>query len=513
MELVSEMNNIGGGEINENGTDLNGDGDTNDNHVQLPTLYNSNPWVTREAVSDWHSEMTSYIKNDLHHTRHLISADYTGVGPMSTDMNVDGDILDTELGETTNACMTDFYDQSWHKPEIDVMSFSNYSSGWNRWEKMAVHEYSQNSQSKGLLCINPNTADNSVVDEYNSLTKPVLYAETGFDICMGDDCTGFVKDVLASAFSGHASSGMSWDEWSTTEHWSVMKNLSQFLENEVFNAVDIGSEEWQPSHQYSEKDPSDLLNENAHDDERVEAVYLRNTDEDNPKYFGVIINRTWNFYTVCSGSCHTQELLETYFSGPKGSLDNLTAVGWENEKIHLKHAGTHNYTIRYYDPITGMKVNEVDHWSAGTLGLLNYPTMEDGSYGHQPYYFFIAFKQGDEFGISPMLPEEELSENAVKQFETFQNMSSFTNEITNINEEENEIQVWPNPTEENVFIFLPKQPESRNYILYDLLGNVVISGNFTSGINHLNLTKYAIGLYELRIIHVNKVYLLSKTGM
>ena len=388
LELMSEMNNIGGGSVWEVNVDTDGDGQKDDViHHEIKSAYYKDP-KNKLKVAQWHHEMARYIKEDLHHTRHLIAADYTGTPPMDVDLNGDGDCLDAEIGENCNPCQSDVFDNSWQSRYIDIIAFSNYSAGLNRWEKMSVHEYFKNSQSGGLMCgwNDPSTTEDdgkyySPLGGYESLWKPVVHAENGLTSCLSDDYTGFVKDMLTDTFGGHASSGMSWDEWSETTNWHYLGSITKFLNEKVMHVADFGKGNWKPAHSYS------AFRSRTKKTKFAESIYTHETLQD--VFVGFVINRSWNYYTQCPGSCATEER-KNDFSGVDQPLATFTPVNGNTDKIFLKGAIAKKYLVRYYDPQTGNLIKEVFSKGArGKVELEDYPTLGNGKEGAQPFYYFI----------------------------------------------------------------------------------------------------------------------------
>jgi hypothetical protein len=397
MELMSEMNNIGHGSVWEVNIDTDGDGQTDDmREIVFPSLYYADTKRTRPAVASWHKEMARYIKEDLGHKRHLIAADYTGTAPMTPDLNMDGDCTDIEIGENCNPCQSPYFDDSWMSSEIDIMAFSNYTGSLNRWEKMSVHEYSKNNQSEGLMCgwNDPSTMEddgkwNSPLGSYESMWKPVIHAENGLTPCMADDYTGFVKDMLADVFGGHATSGMSWDEWSRTDHWHYMGQVNNFLQRQVLDSVDIGTGSWTPNHSYSERSGELKRTKFA------ESIYLLSPEKN--RFFGCVMNRSWNYYSIGKGSCITEER-RNEFRGVDAPLSKLTKVESDSDKLMLKGSRGGRYVVRYYDPTNGALVREIKKkGKRGKLELDEYPAMFDGSEGAQPFYYFTVHPEGKGF--------------------------------------------------------------------------------------------------------------------
>lgn len=397
MELMSEMNNIGHGSVWEVNIDTDNDGQKDDNReISIPSLYYADAKRARPAVAFWHNEIARYIKEDLQHKRHLIAADYTGTAPMTADLNMDGDCNDAEIGENCNPCQNEIYDNSWMSANIDVMAFSNYTGSLNRWEKMAVHEYSKNSQSEGLMCgwNDPDTKDDdgklhSPLGSYESLWKPVIHAENGLTSCLSDDYSGFVKDMLADAFGGHATSGMSWDEWSNTENWHFMGKINQFITKQVIDSINFGKGNWTPNHSYSSRKGEFAKTKFA------ESIYMLSPDKQ--RVYGYVINRSWNYYTTGRGSCVTPDR-KNDFRGADAPLATLTKIDGNSDELIIKGTKSGKFVVRYYDPMTGALVKEVKFkGKKNKFELHDYPVLGDGKSGEQPFYFFVIYPQGGRF--------------------------------------------------------------------------------------------------------------------
>ncbi|MFM7310259.1 MAG: hypothetical protein ACKOZY_06605, partial [Flavobacteriales bacterium] len=335
LELMSEMNNIGNGSEWEVNLDTDGDGQKDDaiEHA-IESLYMSDPVRTRRAVSAWHDEMARFIHQDLQHGRHCIAADYTGTAPMMVDLNRDGDCDDAAFGENCNPCQSASFDASWMSSHIDVIAFSNYTAGLNRWEHMSQLEYSKNPQSNGLQCgwDNPlDTSDDrgyhSPVPGYLHLTKPVIHAENGLVFCLDGDYTGFVKDMYTDALGGHASSGMSWDEWSETTHWDAMKPLAAFWDTIQQQGMHPGSASWQPVHANSK------WRWRRKREGLVEAIAMINEVE--RKGFGFMMNRSWNHLTQGTGSC-VQAQMSSAFNGSNACLSTMQTAEHRKHRLRLK---------------------------------------------------------------------------------------------------------------------------------------------------------------------------------
>jgi hypothetical protein len=391
IDLMSEINNIGNGSIYEVDIDTDGDGQKDDNiehHIQ--SLYYADP-ANRLIVANWHHELGRYIKDDLQHRRHPIAADYTGTTTMDADFNGDGDCLDTEIGENCNPCLSKYFDYSWMSPYIDVIAFSNYTGGLNRWERMSNHEYYKNSQSNGLMCgwNNPDTKDDdqgyhSPLGGYESIWKPVVHAENGHTSCMDGDYSGFYKDLFTDAIGGHATGGMSWDEWSETTHWKAFGMISGFLNQNVYRETNPAQGKWRPGHAYS-----------ANKTDFKKTKFAETVFQTNPETgytFGVVMNRSWNFYSTGKGSCLTEDR-KNEFRGNDAPLATIHPVSAKTDRIVLNGIARGRYEVRYFNAENQKVIKTTEVRSNGKkLVLEEYPELNGAETSNQPFCFFILVK-------------------------------------------------------------------------------------------------------------------------
>ena len=309
----------------------------------------------RLAIADWHKTMSSYIKNDLYHKRHLLTANYTGQAPMKG------------YDDSENPCESAYFDDSWQHVDIDVVSWNNYGAGINRYKEMAVDQYEK------IHC-----QEVSDGNYYEFMVKPVLYGENGHLPYLDCDYTGFIKDLMATAFSGTATAGMSWDESKNRDHWFWMGKFRNFIEPEFLysTGVNLNAESWVPERAVT-------IN-----DEKFETVYLSKVS-DEQKLIGVILNRSWNWHTIGEGlpcsNYPNEDLLPselinfpTNYS-PFGNTFPIKGMG-----------GERRYRIQYYDPISTEVIESFNQYSniTGKLELSAFPLFEN----IRPFIFFKVWR-------------------------------------------------------------------------------------------------------------------------
>jgi hypothetical protein len=483
MELASEINNIGAGEFNGE---------------ELPKPYDTQQEIVRPAVAYWHNEMARYIKEDLQHTRHLIAADYTGKAPMQPYPDSDAQ----------NPCGSEYFDNSWQSQYIDVIAYSNYGGSVKKFNGLsdafgaitpAANSNNEMNVYPGFMC---NESASSEIIGFEHTTKPVIHAETGF-IAFDCDATGFIKELMATPFGGYASSGMSWDEWNSTNNWHWMHTINDFLENELLNSIDIGTEEWIPD--WTESSNS---GESGH----VEAIYLRNDTPNHKKLIGVIINRTWNWFTANVGGECDQIPMTTNEENSSVEEDlgvlpifirTQLDIGGGEEPLRIPYMELlKTYRIQYFNPLDGSLLNEettntLDH----VLGLEGYPMLTQAL----PFVFFKAWRdpigpENDQF--APTIDSQfHLSENRfINQISSANSLSSSNNEsFDSILNEKVLTSIWPKITS-SIIKVSHSDKETYDLAIFDSSGKVVMSCNRFINNSTLDVTHLSSGVYFIRIV-------------
>lgn len=367
LELFSEMNGAGSGTV-YNHPEKGCAWWNKPRHLPMP--YNEDMQY-RSILSSWNLEMLQYIKTDLGHTRHLLTVNYTGKAPM-------------EGYNDPDPCISENLDSTWLSPHCDVICWNNYSASAHRFREISVDEYGIAGKRAGYRCETGWSATDDRLTGYANTTKPVLYGENGFgDQLMACDHTGFVRDLLAITFSGHASSGMSWDEIDDTSHWAWMGYVRRFMDNQVIRYADLGDGLWEPEYATSAAGGTSL----------VETVYLKNDRRSDYAAAGVVMNRSWNWFTAGSGGACALPSHEGNLPVFMRAL--RTAVASE-EPLKLPRMGLlRNYRIDYYDPATGaLLYTEIQRTLSGRLPLRRYPPLDEKS----PAVFFTIKRNARDEG-------------------------------------------------------------------------------------------------------------------
>ncbi|MBL7942423.1 MAG: T9SS type A sorting domain-containing protein, partial [Flavobacteriales bacterium] len=198
------------------------------------------------------------------------------------------------------------------------------------------------------------------------------------------DATGFIKDLVAIPFSGHASSGMSWDENNDQSQWFWMGKLRSFLETEFLDEIDLNNDSWIPG---VAQIPIELNG-------FVEAIYLKRTQNDHNKLIGVIFNQSWNWYTINSTSpCTTNPSNELILLGV---FENFQSAHFGNNAIYIQDMDDEMYHIQYFDPLTLQLIDEYDVLTFPQgVPLWNFPVLDE----NRKFILFKCWKNdgGEQF--------------------------------------------------------------------------------------------------------------------
>jgi hypothetical protein len=405
IELLSEINGIAKGN-NYICDDTDNDGecegwphfnDLTGQWVDTPEItqeltikyspYDTDPTVWRPAVYQWHQEISTYIKQELGHRRHLLAAHYTGQAPTSAPP------APYEHLSGVADCNNPYFDNTWNIESIDILSISKYANSFRRYEDF-VNEYSNNRYQCG-------------VHVQQSMTKPVLYGENGSGrLDMDLDNTNFIMDMYMSAFSGHASSGMHWGHSKRRDQWFWFGKLDQFLQEKFFSSANPQSEAWAPVAVESTDIGSGANNG------KVLMVGMR---EGQSRAIGVIYNRTWNWVTQCP-ECPSHDpglvddliisLNQNYWPMLSRTFEN---VGASDHALKFPDfAGLANYEITYFDPLTLEQINQENDITQGNgrLKMKGYPLLT----ASRPFVLFRIRKLGTSFMPTSEFEAAELNE-------------------------------------------------------------------------------------------------------
>lgn len=288
---------------------INGNSPYKDRDDEHDQIISSSEHLTRSAVYTYHREMTTYIKNDLQHSEHLTSVNYTGNSILLPD-------------------------QSYSLPSVDVMTFNAYNQSPNKLVvSTPMKESGRNTFAKSISEIRSKHGQ-----------KPIVLSETGggdyVEHCWNDPKYLNQVDVMTTPFTGIA--GMNtWQGISpaSPKAWHNVIAAFRFLNDSLASVLDIDSGYWK---QNLQKAKSELLEH---------QYYL---SQDQRACVGYLYNRTFNSYSMGKQENPACRLITS--NGIEKELSKHQQLQWTARTNKLRILGllkNKHYVITYYG-IDGM---------------------------------------------------------------------------------------------------------------------------------------------------------------
>ncbi len=325
-----------------------------------------------QAVSHWQGEMARYIKDDLEHTDHLLTAHYGG--PPNEVPNSPYEFPPGEGGIEEEGISTLAGDSSFINPYIDICGWSDYEESIKHYEwAVSEIEYYRNTHT-------------------STLNKPFYFVEIGNGTHYCDDLFSYKQMFIMSLFTGAAGAGLPWgynnsiDQWELTserlEGWEPLQYMPLHLAG-----VDLNHDNWSPAKWVSTSNKSEI-------------VYLKNQISDATKAIGIINNRTVNRYTMRESWCDWDENGISNCDCLDDSVDFFMNFSPEwRDRVEIGPVGPGNelkiggldpyksYIVEYFNVQTG-SMNGIETKTSNGWGRINlgYPTLSatfEASNGNQ----------------------------------------------------------------------------------------------------------------------------------
>ena len=451
-----------------------------------PTVisYYSGDWTNpdslhiRKRIGDWHIEMARFIKEDLFHTNHLLAGNYIANAPMNTFVGYN------------DPCDSPNHDGTWESDYIDVISNNTYGSRSDKYKWLAGDHNRSYDFWAYNTCAQFDAAPlhQDLGHGFLLTTKPVVLAETGF---MGEyfncDLSGFQRDLIAIPFAGLASCGMSWDEARNSTTLGLMGSVNSFLKSRLFDAFDLGVEEWVPRYAVSENQQS-------------EAMALVSPDRYN--IVGAIMNRTYNGYSLEN---HLDNIINNCDSlvgegDPILPIRTFTVTNFGNNEIKFS-AISHpddQFSVEIINPFNLETIAYYEGTFSSTepnLLRVFYPDLPI----EMPFCYFIA--SGNNWSANmPMMVQNNIDLSASHTINSktsaSQNNAELSSHINNTNAP-SATNAFPNPCVEGVYLKSLAEPNEK-FDIFDSLGNLIYSGQLKGGLSYLNTKEWTCGFYHVR---------------
>lgn len=278
--------------------------------------------------------------------------------------------------------------------------------------------------------------------------------------------------------TGEANNGVSCYENTDQIHWHWMGKVHNFLETEFLDEIDLNNDTWIPGYAVSDNGGTS----------RAEVIYLRRTQEIHKKLIGVIMNRTWNWYTVGEGGeC---EVNPNDISKLPNYMENLVAIGFGDEPLRIPEMGFLNqYNIEYYESNTLETINfETTIPVDGKLPLVSYPLLTNS----RPFVFFKAWRNQEGEQFMPNL-EEPAQTGVIRYDQSVDEFQDTQSGLSHAWGEGRKIVIWPNPATESLEMEL-LGVQGVELMICDALGRTMLQ--IPAGTRHsLNISTWAPGVY------------------
>lgn len=342
LELFSEVDNAGQG-----GT-YDAICDRNLGSTSRPYWGLGNQAVSM-SVGNWMVEMASYIKEDLQHSEHPIAVSYTG-GTNHHDDPAE------RIGYGYYGGPDVLNDPAPSSPYIDVIGYNMYRGvGVNRFagERQSVWAYQQN------------------------IEKPLLSPETGYgddpDYGSCDNGAEWLRQLWITPFMGFAANGFPWDyQHNEKNYWYHYGRLNAFMQGNT-----LGWYDWQPRYSVRTDDKAEMF------------ALLNKTNSD--EIIGVVINKTYNFYTQSDTlPCHDEGIIN-----PAHDTKTDVSPGTWSNGLGIADASSGDYWCEWYDVVN-------DIWLPPTISnaplfgdlTLVYPSLTITGVNERPILAFKATRMG-----------------------------------------------------------------------------------------------------------------------
>ncbi|PHR43961.1 MAG: hypothetical protein COA32_15615 [Fluviicola sp.] len=409
-----------------------------------------------EVFSDWHGEMSWYLKEKLEIPQ-LLTLSYTD------ELNLQSD-------------------QSFLHGNIDVITVNQYN-----YYISNVHGFHRNIIPSRIANSGGNNDFDSGEILWGNYNKPLFFSESGAQHLW--KCDNFIetrRNIWQNMFWG-VSGTLDWEHEILPKEFrnlDIYKRVDEFTQG-----VDLEGGDWhsgmvklgnQGDWEYKKGYRDDCISEN----ELVDVVYLRSGNKE--KAFGVITNRKANYWTLGYGDCVDEsktappvpEELETYGSVPNTPLSRVSIRNMKSLK---------NYKIKYYSPYD--QINPIKEETILTelisprlgLNFTDFDTLD--------IVLFEAFLLGGSF----------------KNMETDTDDTKYLVETQQKRNQKENVIIYPNPNDGDFVIIINNSEKIKAIHISDNLGKRVNSRYNVQNKNYYNQSEFKAGIYFVEVFSENKI--------
>jgi len=455
--------------------------------------------VIHAQIESWHSEMLSYLKNDLQ-VPQLSSVSYAG-----------------EPGRPiAEKPYTTAYDKSFYLQDLDLPTYNAYqdlptrSAGIfdirERWFPSNIDEYFQN-----YFNVNQTNQYNKLQYEVyeNYMMKPLLNSEIG---SMGPDdyslvCDNkveWIKNTYVTPFTGMAGMSLHWQSNYDYALWQTyFPKIATFLAPYNFNESSGNVKGWMPGYDYDEKhyesgDPKPGI---------VDLFYLRSPDE--KRAVGVLANRTYNWYTQWNvAKCGAYVWEDLSFKDQFEMTNNTESYDdymynyeknayYINESLQADVKSGYCYRITYIHPFTLQTISTEKKLNATGKLNLDFPYITGSS--SRPI-ILVKIEKESCFKSQEVTSDSIMKAESVEEYLRLLAQSTASDTLL-------KAKVFPNPASEEVTIVLPIAVDQCKVELMDSRGITTLAEIFFGQTHSVIVNGFSDGIYFLRIVYNDHIEL------
>lgn len=313
------------------------------------------------AIENYHNRISTFIKENMQHTNHLIGVDYAmgSWNPYEEEVKMD---------------------KSYLLPNVDLIGLNFYSKELNKYL------ISKKGGNNGFD-LNENSKAKAINDLHRWANKPVILSEFG-DGDNSQHCSEFKMlpvDAISAGFLG-ACGHLLWDGrvWSERSLWNTTIQVEKLMNSkELISTLSMDNGEWIQGRQQAR------ISNKKGENNILEIQYYLSKNQN--QSVGYIRNRSYNVYTN-----RIEENPGCHLNVPAGtSSAQLTDINWNDpaKKNRLRVEGIKkkvNYLIEWFNPQTNQLIQSECMKSGRKDLTLKFPTLNVTTKGQElPVVYFI----------------------------------------------------------------------------------------------------------------------------
>lgn len=367
--------------------------------------------IARNAAEEFQSKLSEYIKIQLNHNEHLIGS----IGFTSGDNGIYPH--DKDLSNP---------DETWSKPNIDLILINDYSSEPN---KLLIKKNFNDNNSFGNNSLEENSMAYNINRLHYQYKKPVFITEFGhgemiyqnisYTVNECSNNTGHYVDLMTGGFVGAAGFSM-WDGFTENKYhlWpSVIFAQNHLNSYDVINTLSVSNGAWIQGRQMEKRKDCNEIVEHQY--------YLSGNQE---RAAGFVKNRTYNRRTTSAGGACSLDFDQN------DCFNQYESLVWNNKKnLYIEGLKSNtDYKITWYNFKTGAYIFEECQNTNGTKLKLKFPTLYvDGASGQtdRPIVWYVVKQENCDKSLIVDTTNEELENPTIRNLDFEINPNPVSDEL------------------------------------------------------------------------------------